>query len=477
MRAKPFQNGGSREHLFSGGGLNPTNHGATNMGMRFWKTKELRPDQVNEEGQVTDKKVLNPSRFKFGVGSVMYQSEETAFGPIHTAVVRALGGTDVHLGLITAVTGSAGALVHWVGALLLRRFGSNKKAMAAALSLGLFFGLLLALLLYVAMAFPSIRPACLVAYFFVLFGLSGASGVQNNVETSWIGSLVPEHSRGWFTSVKWVISALGTLILVLLFGQVATRSPYLSSYAGLFVLIALSHGVAIVLMSTVTDRKPASARFFGKKDDPDRLNYRSYPLWGYILFYVFWAGGRIGLITFATAYMLDYLHYTMDRIVGVFAITSLINVVMLLFMGKVSDRIGTRKPLMIVSGGVGLFMMLWVTSAWWGIWPIVAYQFINGCAGTTHSMLSTNYGLEIFPEKGRAGYFAFVRLFIGISVMFSATLAGFVMSAIRGWNVMLWGHEFNHYHIFFIGCSLVTAGSIIPLLIAGNKKVEPVDGG
>ena len=444
------------------------------MKINFWKTEALRPDQINAEGQVTDKKVLNPSRFKFGVGSVMYQSEETAFGPIHTVVVRALGGTDVHLGLITAVTGSAGALVHWGGALLLRRFNSNKKAMVAALSLGLFFGFLLALLLYAAMAFPASRPACLIAYFFILFGLSGASGVQNNVETSWIGSLVPENSRGWFTSVKWVISALGTLTLVLLFGQVATRSPHLSSYAGLFLLIALSHGVAIVLMSTVTDRKPVPARFFGKKDDPDRLNYRSFSLWGYIWFFVFWAGGRIGLITFATAYMLDYLHYTMDKIVIVFGITNLINIVMLLLMGKVSDRIGTRKPLMFISGGVGLSMMLWVFSAWWCIWPILLYQFINGCAGTTHSMISTNYGLEIFPEKGRAGYFAFVRLFIGISVMFSATVAGFIMNAIRGWNVVLWGHEFNYYHIFFIGCSLITAGSIIPLLLAGDKKVEPV---
>ena len=447
------------------------------MNMKFWKTQEPRPDQLNEKGQVTDKKVLNPSRFKFGVGSVMYQSEESAFGPIHTAVVRALGGTDVHLGLVSAVTGSAGALVQWVGALFLRRFKSNRKAMAAALFLGLFFGLMLAILLAVAMAFPAAKPFCLIAYFFLLFGLSGASGVQNNVETSWIGSLVPEHYRGWFTSVKWLISALGVLILIMLFGQVATRYPYLSSYAVLFLLIALSHLFAIVLMATVTDREPVPARFMGKKDDPDRLNYRSFPLWGYILFYVLWAGGRIGLVTFATAYMLDYLHYTMDKIVGVMAITSLINMVMLLVMGRVSDRIGTRKPLMAVSGGVGLFMMLWVTSAWWGIWPIIAYQFINGCAGTTHSMLSTNYGLEIFPEKGRAGYFAFVRLFIGISVMFSATLAGFVMKAIRGWHVILWGHEFNHYHIFFVGCSLVTMGCIIPILLAGNRKVEPPKAG
>ena len=444
------------------------------MNLKFWKTKELRPDQVNEGGQVTDKKLLNSNRIKFGVGSVMYQSEESAFGPIHTVVVRALGGTDVHLGLISAVTGSAGAFLQWIGALLLHRFDSNKAAMNAALSFGVISGLLLALTLFAGWAFPGIRPICLILYFVFLFGLAGASGIQNNIETNWIGSLVPEHARGWFTSVKWVISAIGVLILILIFGQIATRSPHLYSYAGLFLLIALSHIVAIVLMSSNIDRKPKAARFFGKKDDPDRLNYRALPLWGYIWFYVCWAAGRIGLMTFATAYMLDHLHYTMDKIVIVMGITNLINIVMLLLMGKVSDRIGTRKPLIIISGGVGLCMILWTFSAWWGIWPILVYQFINGCAGTTHTMLATNYGLEIFPEKGRAGYFGFVRIFIGISVMFAATLAGFIMSAIRGWNIMLWGHEFNHYHIFFLGCSLFTVGCIIPLLLAGNKKVEPV---
>lgn len=444
------------------------------MKMKFWETKEPHSDQLNEKGQVADKRILKPGRIKFGVGSVMYQSEESAFGPIHTAVIRALGGTDVHLGLITAVMGSAGSFVQWVGALLLRRFNSNKVAMNAALSFGVFFGLMLSLNLLAAWAFPAARSTCLVLYLVFLFGLAGASGIQNNVETSWIGSLVPEHMRGWFTSVKWVISAIGVLVLIMLFGQVATRSPHLYSYAALFLLISISHIVAIVLMSTNIDRTPKTARFFGKKDDPDRLNYRSYPLWGYILFYVFWAGGRIGLITFATAYMLDHLHYTMDKIVLVMGLTSLVNIAMLLLMGKVSDRIGTRKPLILISGGVGLLMSLWAFSAWWGIWPIIAYQFLNGCAGTTHSMLSINYGLEIFPEKGRSGYLAFVRVFIGISVMFSATLAGFIMNAIRGWNMVLLGHEFNHYHIFFIGCSLVTAGSIIPLLLAGDKKVEPV---
>jgi MFS family permease len=402
----------------------------------------------------------------------MYQSEESAFGPIHTAVIRALGGTDVHLGLITAVMGSAGALVHWVGAWLLRRFGSNRKAMYAALSLGVSFGLLLVLTLLGAFFFTAGRIVFLSLYILFVFGLAGASGVQNNVETNWIGDLVPLHLRGWFTSVKWVISALGVLLLILLFGQAAGRWPGLGTYSGLFLIIALSHVAAILLMSTVTDRNPETVSFFAKRGDTDRIDYRSRALWSYIGFWIFWVGGRMAHVTFLTAYLLDHLNYSMDKIVMVFGLTNLINIVMLLVMGRVSDRIGTGRPLIFVSGGVGFCMLLWVASAWWGIWPIIAYQLINGAAGTTHSMLSTNYGLEILPAKGRAAYFALVRMAIGITAMLSATLAGVTMNALRGWRITLWGSEFNHYHLFFTGCALVTVLCVLPLIWLRKTPTE-----
>ncbi|MFA5688886.1 MAG: MFS transporter [Kiritimatiellales bacterium] len=435
------------------------------------KTVELRPDLVNECNQVTDKSILGKDRLKFGVGSVMYQSEETAFVPVHTVVVRALGGADVYLGLISAVVTSSGALMQWVGAVLLRRFRSNKKAMRAALSAGVFFGTLLVALMLVAGIFPALRVIiCLPLYILFVFGLAGASGVQGNIEVSWIGDLVPLSMRGWFTSMKWVISALGVLTLMLLFGQIAQRWPYFGAYAILFLCIALSHVLAIWLMNSVTDRIPQPVSFISSKSDVDQVNYLNPKLWNYIWFYVCWAGGRTAMLTFTTAYMLDYLNYSMGRIVLIFGLTNLINIVMLLIMGKVSDKCGTRRPLAFISGGMGLCMVLWVSSAWLGVWPIILYQFINGAAGSTHMMLSTNYGLEIFPEKGRAAYFAIARMFIGISSMAAAVIGGMIMSRLRGWHITLWGAEFNHYHIFFLGCSLFTVGCVIPLIIEGISK-------
>lgn len=75
----------------------------------------LQPDQVNDHNQVVDKHILGRERIKFGVASIMYHSEEAAFGPIHTMVIRSLGGGDVALGITTAITSQAGSLLQWGG--------------------------------------------------------------------------------------------------------------------------------------------------------------------------------------------------------------------------------------------------------------------------------------------------------------------------------------------------------------------------
>ena len=57
--------------------------------------------------------------------------------------------------------------------------------MAAALAGGIAAGLILAFLLLLASA-PSWRPWCLIGYVVFALVLAGASGIQINVETSWM---------------------------------------------------------------------------------------------------------------------------------------------------------------------------------------------------------------------------------------------------------------------------------------------------
>lgn len=437
----------------------------------LFRSPELRPDQLNVENQITDRKILGRDRLKFGIGCIMYQSEETGLTPIHTLIVRLLGGTNVHLGIV-AGAGSLSSLVQWFGAVFLRKLQSNRKAMNLALGLGILFGLILALALFLYGVRAEWGAAALTIYLIGAYGLAGASGIQMNVESSWIGDLVPRNMLGWFTSVKWIIGSLGVLFFTLLFGQIASWSPYAMTFAIVFLLVAFSHLVAIILMSTVTDREPQSAKLIAESTQKgDKLNFRSSTLWCYIWFYLTWAGGRTALLAFTTAYMLD-LGFSMAKITLLIALQAVINLVMLLLVGKFSDQFGTRKPLILISFFIGCSMILWVASAWWGVAALVAYQLINGAAGNTHSMLGINYGLEIFPAKGRAAYIGFSRVFIGLSALAASVVAGFIMNSLVGWQLTLWGVTLNHYHLFFTGCTLFTMSCVIPLLLAGTHKVE-----
>ena len=438
------------------------------MSLRLFREPVLTADQLNAENQVTDKKILGRDRLKFGVGCIMYQNEESALVPIHTMLVKLLGGTEVHLGIIGAAS-NVGSFVQWSGSYLLRWTGSNKRAMNLALGGGILFGAFMAGALFLAGTDSRWLPAALIVYLIGAFGLAGASGLQNNIESSWIGDLVPKQMLGWFTSAKWMIGSLGLLLFLWLFGQVSKHFPDdPAAFGWVLLFVALSHAAAIVLMSTVTDRRPQTLNLVSAVAE-ERLDYTSAPLWRYIWFYSAWAGGRAALVAFSAAYLLD-AGYSMARITTLWMIQPVINLVMLMVLGRVSDRSGARLPLMLISGIMGCCMLLWSASAWFGLTAIILYQVVNGMAGNTHSMLAINYGLEIFPAKGRAAYLAFARIILGTISIAATVSAGFIMRAARGFEFTLWGATLNHYHLFFAGCALVTVSCIVPLLLAGNDR-------
>lgn len=318
--------------------------------------------------------------------------------------------------------------------------------------------------------YPSLMSVCLILYIVFLFGLAGSTGIQLNIETNWIGDLVAPSVRGWFTSLKWVISAVGGMALTVIFAQIVQRKSGFIAYAAIFLYMAITTVVAVWLMSTVIDRKPEPVVFFGKrKNSFDRMDYLNRSLWGYIWFFLAWSGGRTALYSFATAYMLDSLGLTMSRIAMVWILSGAVSIIMLFWMGSVSDRIGNRKPLCLISVMAALSMLLWVASAWWGLAAIIIYQVLNGAAGTTHSMLGINYGLEVLPQKGRAAYFAFARIVIGAGVILVTLAGGFIMQRLRFMEIALFGGVMNHYHFYFIGCSLFSLSCVIPLLLKRNK--------
>jgi len=416
-----------------------------------------------EDEVVSARGELKKDRLKFGVASLLYNGDEIAFSPLHTAVIRALGGGDQHLGIMGAILQSAGQLSAWIGTLLLMLTRFNRKAMIIALCGGaLSSGMIVATLLF-ATRYTEWASICLYLYLSLVTLMAMLTGGQANIAASWIGDLVPVHQRGWFVSGMAIISNIGLVLLQLLFAWLAGDAG-LTGYAGIVGLITLNTLVAIYLVSTITNRPSQAVPLFSGKAER-RIDYGFRPMWLLIWFECAWRSGRIALLAFATAYLIDHFGYKLDRIILIHMIVNLVNVLTLYVAGRWSDKIGILRPLALITAVCGASMLLWVGSAWWGILPILIYQFLNGAAGSTHWMLLNNLSLEVYPARGRSNYLSFSRIVFGIFASVVSTGAGFLMAGIRGWSVELWGAEFSHYHLFFLGCTAATLSCLIPLWI------------
>ncbi|MCQ2402440.1 MAG: MFS transporter [Lentisphaeria bacterium] len=440
-------------------------------------------------------------RFRFGIANLFFQCEESSLGAVKAAVLKALGANDRHFGILGACSGFI-RLFEFLAMPLLNHYRSYYRSMRSAL----WVGVLSASVLAGAVLLGNIPNWGIIGIWsFLIWSIvmSIATGVQINVELAWIGDMVPRKLLGWFTSVKYIISVVGMALLSLVFSLVydyfdkidpdnapsvirclswlenlfphSERNFWaLLACSLLFLFVAASHVAAIVLISQVPDQTPVEAKFISKKRS-ERINYRALPLWTYTIFFIFWTGGRTAHYALTSIFLMRIYDMKITGVAILAAIGTLTQAVSLFVMGKVSDRWGNRKLLMIVSGVVACSMYIWTLTAWTGWKIIIASYLIEGLAGHNHSMLSNNYGIEIFPGKGRAAYFGVVHLALGIVCVLLTCFVGEFSHALEKlqWSMEFLGATLTHYHLVFFCCSTFTLCCVIPLLLVGNRVVKP----
>lgn len=416
-------------------------------------------------------KLLKKERIKFGFGTVLDQSEEAALGGLPTAIIRHLGGHHQHIGLFGACAGIT-SLFQFLGSFLLRHTGSNRKAMQAALVIGMVLSLFLALAIF-SSRFTAFHGLSLYLYLGLAMLFAATAGMQVNVESNWIGDRVPKHCLGWFTSGKWFLAVVGIILFTFIIGKAGDLSPNAMGYGGVYLMFSASFAAAFFVYGSATDRPARTLNFLDKgASRSERLNYGSPALWCYIGFYVCWAGGRIILATFIPAFMMDVYGFSLTKLASLYILQYAVSLCLIFYMGKISDRSGPRKPLLLVSGAVALAMYLWVLSPWLGIAGLIVYQIIAGAAGYTHSMLAINFAIDLFPSKGRSAYLGFSRILIGLTVLATPILSGRLMHHLSGWKTIILGADFSAYHLIFLVSATMTLCSTVPLMLAGGRRVE-----
>ncbi|MFH0919809.1 MAG: MFS transporter [Fibrobacterota bacterium] len=433
--------------------------------------KSLRPDQINEHNQITDGRILHDARKKIGIGNVLYSAEENSFGALTTVIIRHLGGDAFHLGVFGATMGIWN-LFSWSGTLLLKKFNSNRKSMVAALIIAAFIALLMAGSILLPSFFASFRPFSLWSYIILGILFTAIGGTLKNIEASWIGDMVPEERRGWFSSYKWIIFVVTSVAFGFLFSRIGDLWPNSRTYAGCYGIFLISFLLVIPLFRTVADRTPRNANFFKSRADPhERLNYRSIAFWYYISHCAIYTGGRSLLFAFSAAYLLDQFHFSLTKMTVVGLGGPIASIFVLFYFGRITDKRGNRVPWIVVVFILATSMFLWVSTAWLGYVPVIIYSILSSLGWANGSMLLTNLALELFPDKGRSGYLAVSSFITGIVGIASVVGAGAFMRHMQGWHYELWGATLNNYHLLFILSTAFTYLSLVPLLLIGKRKV------
>ncbi|MBE6369022.1 MAG: MFS transporter [Lentisphaerae bacterium] len=431
---------------------------------------------MSEDLQMQEvKKQLNTSRFRMGFAQLFFSGEESTLGGLKVLIIKMLGGNDLHL----AVTGSFGGLVSFTQCLavpLLKMCKSNRLAMIVSLLIGVAGGVLLALSVLGGLV-ESMQGLFLWVFLISILVMSVATGVQLAIETNWIGDLVPQNCRGWFTSIKSIISLIGMSLLALLFGFIVDNmGSLILAGVGCFLVVALSHVLAICLIKEVPDREPKIKPIFegGKITG---LNLKSYALWCYIAFYMLWTGGRALFATFSTIFILTEFKMGLVQLSGFTILNQTMSCIMLFVLGRMSDKRGNRKLLAFISFCVSMSMFSYLTTPFLGVIPLIATSIIGGMAGLTHGMLVVNYSLEIIPEEGRATYISFIRMVMGAWTILVVNIGGVIAHALEKSNFTfeMFGKTFSRYHIMFAIGAAMAGCCVIPLLMAGARKIKNVD--
>lgn len=347
------------------------------------------------------------------------------------------------------------ALIQIPASLALERFGGRRK-------LAIFATMLQRIIWLAIAAVPWIFPHTWwwlgLLIFLGLAHLAGHAGIP--ALTSWSADLVPSRLRGRYFALRGQLSRIITVPICLLLGWLLDKAQ------GMDILQqALSMILVVASLLGITDNL-----LYLKLPDPwhrsqsSALRLRdiiSKPLqdrhFRYFLAYS-------GFMTLATAfigpfvwlYLTEVVHETNSEAIFMTMIgTSLVSILGMRFWGKVIDRWGSRRVMLIA----GLFIINGATS-WLFVTPNTKWSgyliAITSSFAWPAMELAVNNLLYSMSETGRgltsrlgSAYVALTSTVIAISGTISGLFGGWVGQQFQHWHGSLFGWPLTYHFILF----------------------------
>jgi MFS family permease len=295
---------------------------------------------------------------------------------------------------------------------------------------------------------------------------------------SWMAALVPQRLRGRYFGFRNSAASLTNLLCTPLLGFAVMAWPG-GSIQGYGVLLLV--GVAIGLVSLgcqfwMTDVNPqvnCATKSLVSQKQTSHSEYEGRGIFkdsNFLKFLLY-----IGLWTFAVnlsspffnLYMLKNLGLDLSTVTVYTGLLSAANLVMLVFWGRIADRIGNRPLLLLTGVLIAVTPLLWLgagsdfISLW--VWlPLI--HLVCGGLGAAIDLCNNNIQMEVAPKNRPSQYFAIAAAVSGISGGVGATVGGFfagldVISGLPG---------------LFALSTVLRLVALLPLVFVREPRSQPI---
>ncbi|MBD2198695.1 MULTISPECIES: MFS transporter [Calothrix] len=283
----------------------------------------------------------------------------------------------------------------------------------------------------------------------VLFsGLLGGLGSASWL--SWLATIVPRKLRGRYFGIRNSASSLTNLLCVPLAGLAVSHwyGGTLQGY-GIILFAAIACGIiSICCQYFQTDMNPALqnsslVKYQQTSESAETVTVTeitsppndlasigsNWNFLRFLLYFGFWTLAFNISAPFFNFYMLDKLHLDVSCVTLYGSLQAGASMLLIVLWGKLADKIGNRRILMMIGSLVALTPLLWlgVSANSWNIWlwlPLL-HIFTGGTLAAI-DLCNNNLQLAIAPLKNQSIYFAIASAVAGFSGALGTTIGGFI---------------------------------------------------
>ncbi|MBD1807480.1 MFS transporter [Microcoleus sp. FACHB-SPT15] len=256
---------------------------------------------------------------------------------------------------------------------------------------------------------------------------------------SWMAALVPQRLRGRYFGFRNSAVSLTNLIGVPLLALMVSNWPggRLQGYGAVLALGVVFGVTSLVCQFFMTDVNPKLMHIHINGSDtaeqsPSRTAFgflKDANFLKFLLYFGVWSFAVNSCAPFFNLYLLDNLAIDVSVVTIYGSLGAAANMLMLVFWGKLADRIGNRPLLLIVGILVALTPLLWLEGGTDPIFLWVWFPLLHILGGGTWAAIdlcTNNLQMEVAPLRNQSSYFAIAAAVGGVTGAIGITVGGFL---------------------------------------------------